>query len=54
MDYPLALSMCDFGGVRIEDDLIITASGARQVGSENPIPKSVEEIEKFMEEARIQ
>ncbi len=50
VNYPLALSMCDFGGVRIEDDLLIMNSGARQIGESKPIPKSVEEIEKFMED----
>ncbi len=48
VNYPLALSMCDFGGVRIEDDLIITHSGAREIGQNRPIPKSVEEIENYM------
>ncbi len=48
VNYPLAMSMHDFGGIRIEDDLIITSCGARVVGAECPIPKSVEEIEKFM------
>ncbi len=48
VNYPLALSMCDFGGVRIEDDLIITKDGAREVGCDNPIPKSIEEIENYM------
>ncbi len=50
VNYDKALSMCDFGGVRIEDDLLITTSEARQIGADNPLPKSVEEIEKFMEQ----
>ncbi len=52
VNYDKALSMCNFGGIRIEDDLLITHSGARQIGAENPLPKSVAEIEKFMEESR--
>ncbi|MFI3292551.1 MAG: aminopeptidase P family protein [Rikenellaceae bacterium] len=48
VDYDKALAMCDFGGVRIEDDLLILDEGCRQIGAENPIPKSVEEIEEFM------
>ncbi len=52
VNYDKALSMCNFGGIRIEDDLLITSSGCRQIGAENPIPKSVAEIEKFMEESR--
>lgn len=33
----------DFGGVRIEDDVLVTADGYRLLGE--PIPKSVEEVE---------
>ncbi len=33
----------DFGGVRIEDDYLVTETGARLLGE--PIPKTVEEIE---------
>jgi Xaa-Pro aminopeptidase len=33
----------DFGGVRLEDDILITKSGHRVLG--DPIPKSVEEVE---------
>ncbi len=48
VNYPLALEMCDFGGIRIEDDLIITGSAPREIGAQRPIPKSVEEIENYM------
>ncbi len=52
VDYERALEMSDFGGVRIEDDLIIMDGGCRQVGEESPIPKSIEQIEAFMEDRR--
>ena len=35
----------DFGGVRIEDDLLVTDEGYRLLGQ--PIPKSVEEVEEL-------
>ncbi len=37
----------DFGGIRIEDDLLVTADGCRIIGSKK-IPVTVEEIESFM------
>ena len=37
----------DFGGIRIEDDILITESGNRMLGDER-IPVTVEEIEEFM------
>lgn len=37
----------DFGGIRIEDDLLVTAGGCRIIGSRK-IPVTVEEIEAFM------
>ncbi len=36
----------NFGGIRIEDDLLVTADGCRVLGK--PIPKTVEEIEGIM------
>lgn len=36
----------DFGGIRIEDDVLVTETGCRVLGK--PIPKTVEEIEKLM------
>ena len=36
----------DFGGIRIEDDLLVTATGCKVLGK--PIPKTVAEIEETM------
>ena len=36
----------DFGGVRIEDDILVTASGFRVLGK--PIPKTIAEVEETM------
>lgn len=33
----------DFGGIRIEDDVLITAKGCRLLGK--PIPKTIKEVE---------
>ncbi len=38
----------DFGGVRIEDDVLVTDTGSRVLG--RPIPKEVDEIERICEE----
>ena len=40
----------DFGGIRIEDDVLVTESGYRVLGK--PIPKTIAEIEKTMAEPR--
>ena len=40
----------DFGGIRIEDDVLVTESGYRILGK--PIPKTVEDIERTMAEPR--
>jgi len=46
IDYPTVEKFKDFGGIRIEDDVLVTAGGRRVLGS--PIPKTIEEIEKIM------
>ena len=37
----------DFGGIRIEDDILITASGCRMLGHER-IPYHIDDVEEFM------
>lgn len=39
----------DFGGIRIEDDVLITADGARFIG-EKRIPSSIQDIEDYMKQ----
>ncbi len=46
INYDKAETYKDFGGVRIEDDILVTAEGSRVLGK--PIPKTVEEVEKIM------
>ena len=36
----------DFGGIRIEDDILVTGNGFRLLGK--PIPKTAQEIEEIM------
>ena len=47
INYDKAESYLDFGGVRIEDDILITDNGNRVLGT--PIPKTVEEVEATMQ-----
>jgi len=46
INYDQVESYRGFGGVRIEDDVLITESGSRILGT--PIPKTVDEVEKTM------
>jgi Xaa-Pro aminopeptidase len=45
IEYEKLDSWKDFGGVRIEDDVLVTADGHRVLGE--PIPKTVEDVEKL-------
>jgi Xaa-Pro aminopeptidase len=45
IDYKKVEDYLDFGGIRIEDDLLITDTGNRVLGK--PIPKTVKEIEEI-------
>lgn len=46
INYDIAESYKDFGGIRIEDDVLVTDTGVRVLGK--PIPKTVNEIETLM------
>ncbi len=45
VNYGLLTDYYDFGGIRIEDDLLVTATGNRMLGGEKKIPVTVEELE---------
>jgi Xaa-Pro aminopeptidase len=46
INYDLLETYKDFGGIRIEDDILVTETGQRVLGK--PIPKTIEEIEATM------
>lgn len=49
IDYNKARSYFGFGGIRLEDDIVITDSGCRQLG-DNRIPITIDDVEAFMGE----
>lgn len=49
IDFAEAEKYYDFGGIRIEDDLLITDNGNRMLGKRR-VPVTVEEIEEFMKD----
>lgn len=46
INYDLLETYKDFGGIRIEDDILVTETGNRVLGK--PIPKTIEEVEAIM------
>ncbi len=50
INFDLVETYKDFGGIRIEDDILVTETGYRVLGK--PIPKTIEEVEKTMAEPR--
>jgi Xaa-Pro aminopeptidase len=46
INYEKVNEYIDFGGVRIEDNVLVTKTGKRVLGK--PIPKTVKEIESLM------
>jgi Xaa-Pro aminopeptidase len=48
INYDVVETYKDFGGIRIEDDVLVTENGFRVLG--HPIPKTVKEIEAIMKE----
>ena len=49
INYDKVVTYKDFGGVRIEDDVLVTETGYRVLGK--PIPKTIDEVENIMAEA---
>jgi len=50
IDYAAVERFRDAGGIRIEDDILITDTGCRVLGP--PIPKTPDDVELLMQEAR--
>ena len=46
INYEMLETYKDFGGIRIEDDILVTETGCRVLGK--PIPKTVDEVEAIM------
>ena len=45
VDYDALEGYRDFGGIRIEDDIIVTETGSRMIGGDKRIPITVDELE---------
>jgi Xaa-Pro aminopeptidase len=45
INYDKVEEYLDFGGVRIEDDILVTSTGFKVLGNK-PIPKTIEDVEK--------
>ena len=45
VDYEALDAYRDFGGIRIEDDVIVTETGSRMIGGDKRIPITVDELE---------
>ena len=45
VDYDALDAYRDFGGIRIEDDVIVTETGSRMIGGDKRIPITVDELE---------
>jgi Xaa-Pro aminopeptidase len=43
INYENVESYLDFGGVRLEDDILVTEDGYKLLG--RPVPKTIEEVE---------
>ncbi len=50
INYDKLKSYYDFGGIRIEDDVLVTTDGARRLGPER-LPVLPDEIERLMSES---
>ena len=48
VNYDLLADYYDFGGIRIEDDLLVTPTGNRMLGGEQHIPITIEELEEVV------
>ncbi len=48
INYDIVETYKGFGGIRIEDDILVTDNGYRVLGK--PIPKTIEEVEAIMAE----